>query len=84
MCRTCILFISGKKDDAKFPVVEDGHGKSLLVVERERAFGFPTSFTDGAGLSINDRRKMLGRAWCVRSMTEILSPLTTLFKTYEK
>ncbi|XP_034243140.1 DNA (cytosine-5)-methyltransferase 3C-like [Thrips palmi] len=74
--------ITGKKD-RKLPVLDDGKESVLLTVEKERAFGLPTSFTDGADLSIGDRSKLLGQAWCANSMLEIMKPLTKVFKTYD-
>lgn len=62
------------------PVIEDGQETGLLITERERLFGFPSHFTDGPNLSINQREKLLGKAWSVPVVEKILSPLTKIFK----
>ncbi|KAK3907352.1 DNA (cytosine-5)-methyltransferase 3B [Frankliniella fusca] len=57
------------------PVFEDGNETGLLITEVEALFGLPTHYTDACNLSITDRRKLLGRAWCVPVITQILKPL---------
>ncbi|KAK3918988.1 DNA (cytosine-5)-methyltransferase 3B [Frankliniella fusca] len=41
----------------------------------EALFGLPTHYTDACNLSITDRKKLLGRAWCVPLIIQILKPL---------
>lgn len=57
------------------PVFEDGNETGLLITEIECLFGVPEHYTDTNNLSITDRRKLLGKAWCVPVITEILEPL---------
>lgn len=59
--------------------MQDGNEDGLLITERERLFGFPSHFTD-ADISLTKRQRLLGRAWSVPVIEEILFPLTTLYK----
>lgn len=68
---------SGK--ELQLPVMQDGNEDGLLITERERLFGFPSHFTD-ADISLTKRQRLLGRAWSVPVIEEILFPLTTLYK----
>lgn len=73
------LLFSGKTNS--LPVAEDGRDTHLLITEQEVLFGFPAHYTDGPNLSISDRRKLLGKAWCVPVVEDLLRPLATLFLT---
>ncbi|XP_034250164.1 DNA (cytosine-5)-methyltransferase 3C-like [Thrips palmi] len=47
------------------PVTEEGIPSHLYITEQEELFGFPPHYTDGPNLSVTDRRKLLGKSWCV-------------------
>lgn len=64
------------------PVLHHSKPVTTYVVEEERAFGLPASYTDGADLTPAGRRKLLGSAWSADVVTDILRPLRDLFKTY--
>ncbi|KAK3916470.1 DNA (cytosine-5)-methyltransferase 3B [Frankliniella fusca] len=57
------------------PVFEDGYETCLLITGVEALFGLPTHYTDACNLSITDRKKLLGRAWCVPVIIQILKHL---------
>lgn len=67
--------------EMQLPVMDDGSESCLLITERERLFGFPAHFTDGPNLSLHRRQCLLGNAWSVPVIQNILQPLTELFKT---
>lgn len=59
------------------PVKEHGIGCALTVVEKERVLGFPDQFTDTGDLSPAQRKRLLGKAWCVNTVTNIFKFLLT-------
>lgn len=63
------------------PVVEEGKPCPLFITELESLFGFPPHFTDGPNLSLTDRRKVLGKSFCVPVIQHILMPLQSMFRT---
>ncbi|XP_050437300.1 DNA (cytosine-5)-methyltransferase 3B-like [Adelges cooleyi] len=69
--RNCLQ--DGKSRD---PVNQDGINMGLYITELEKIFGFSPHYTDVGDLSINDRQKLLGKAWSVpvvKSIFELLS-----------
>ncbi|KAK3919745.1 DNA (cytosine-5)-methyltransferase 3C [Frankliniella fusca] len=66
--------LRGRKNNI-LPVFEDGYETCLLITEVEALFGLPKHYTDACSLSITDRKKLLGRAWCVPVIIQILKPL---------
>ncbi|XP_034232825.1 DNA (cytosine-5)-methyltransferase 3C-like [Thrips palmi] len=63
------------------PVTEEGVPSHLYITEQEQLFGFPSHYTDGPNLSVTDRRKLLGKAWCIPVVVDLLKFLCPLFKT---
>lgn len=61
------------------PVEEDGKPASLFITDIEALFGFPKSYTDGPNLTLTDRRRLLGKAFCVPVLEDLLQPLVQLF-----
>jgi len=68
-----MLYLPGKQK--VLPVFEDGTETDLFITEIESLFGLPRHYTDTNNLSITDRRKLIGRAWCVPVIAEILSSI---------
>ena len=76
-CKIRQFFVAGHAK--KYPVLEEGKESLLFVTELELLFGFREHFTDASDLSVSDRRKLLGNAWSVNVVGQILKPLTIMF-----
>lgn len=63
----------------QLPVQEDGKDVQLFITDMEALFGFPKSYTDGPNLTISDRRRLLGKAFCVPVLENLLQPLTDMY-----
>jgi len=61
------------------PVSQDGQFTGLYITEIEAIFGLPPHFTDVGDLSIQSRQKLLGRAWSVQVIKELLKLLENTF-----
>ncbi|KAL4152868.1 hypothetical protein QTP88_000701 [Uroleucon formosanum] len=61
------------------PVCQDGQYTGLFITEIEVIFGFPQHFTDVGDLSISSRQKLLGRAWSVQVIRDLLEMLSEKF-----
>ncbi|XP_015127121.2 DNA (cytosine-5)-methyltransferase 3B [Diachasma alloeum] len=61
------------------PVIMDEVYDCLWTTELEEIFGFPRHYTDVKNLSATKRQKLIGQAWCVRTISEILRPLKHYF-----
>lgn len=69
-------FCSGK---SRNPVCQDGQYTGLFITEIEAIFGLPQHFTDVGDLSISSRQKLLGRAWSVQVIRDLLDILSSTF-----
>ena len=61
------------------PVCQDGKYTGLYITEIEKIFGLPAHFTDVGDLSISSRQKLLGRAWSVQVIMDVLRLLSNKF-----
>ncbi|CAI6362145.1 unnamed protein product [Macrosiphum euphorbiae] len=61
------------------PVCQDGKYTGLYITEIEKIFGLPAHFTDVGDLSISSRQKLLGRAWSVQIIMDVLRLLSNKF-----
>ncbi|CAH1732600.1 unnamed protein product [Aphis gossypii] len=61
------------------PVSQDGQFTGLYITEIEAIFGLPPHFTDVGDLSIQSRQKLIGRAWSVQVIKELLKLLENTF-----
>ncbi|XP_011315396.1 DNA (cytosine-5)-methyltransferase 3A [Fopius arisanus] len=61
------------------PIIMGEEYDCLWTTELEEIFGFPRHYTDIKNLSATKRQKLIGQAWCVRTITEILRPLKHYF-----
>ncbi|XP_063986887.1 DNA (cytosine-5)-methyltransferase 3B-like [Diachasmimorpha longicaudata] len=61
------------------PVIMDEAYDCLWTTELEEIFGLPRHYTDVKNLSATKRQKLIGQAWCVRTICEILKPLRNYF-----
>lgn len=64
-------------------MLEENEESKLFITEIEKLFGFPESFTDGPNLTVPERRKLLGRAFCVPVVQWLLAPLRSIFWTWK-
>ncbi|KAF8790600.1 DNA (cytosine-5)-methyltransferase 3B like protein [Argiope bruennichi] len=72
------------QDNYTLPPVEmNGDPDVLWITELEKIFGFPMHYTDTGNLNIKKRQELLGRAWSVPVIKDILRPLKNFFKTKE-
>lgn len=55
-------------------IMMNGVRDVFTVTELERIFGLSPEYTK-SNLSNTKHRKLIGRSWCVRTMTALLSPL---------
>ncbi|ESO93261.1 hypothetical protein LOTGIDRAFT_119453 [Lottia gigantea] len=68
------------KDDKGFPIKMDGQDAGIWIPELERVFGFPSHYTDVQNLPSTRRQKLLGKAWSVTVLKNILKPLKQYFQ----
>lgn len=61
-------------------VTAAGQEQVLEVADYEQLLGFAPSYTDVANLSITRRMRLLGKAWCVHVVRELLRPLVDIFE----
>jgi len=61
-------------------VIEDGEESHLWDTELEKLFGLKEHYLDVAGLGSTRRRRLLGKAWCIPVIEDLLQPLVPLFK----
>jgi hypothetical protein len=60
-------------------VTAAGVPTKLTINDFEVLLGFPKSYTDEGSIPINRRMKLLGKAWCVPVVAELLRPLSEMF-----
>ncbi|XP_034254508.1 DNA (cytosine-5)-methyltransferase 3C-like [Thrips palmi] len=63
----------------KLPITEDDQDGYLYITEEESIFGFEEHYTD-VNLSITDRRRLLGRSWCIPVIKSLLQPLADVLR----
>lgn len=71
--------ISGKRKRI-YPVIKGIKQRKLYITELESVFGLPKSYTDVQDLNIKSRRQLLGNAWSVQVVEQILCCLKAYFK----
>ena len=70
---------SHKRND-KYPVIdEEGEESFLSVNELERLFGLGEGYTDNGFLSTTQRRKLIGKSWCMPVIAHLLKPLQNYY-----
>jgi len=84
-CMHKIHTITSKKDSIRIHEHESGHKHTedcyLLCEEIELVMGMPPGYTKIAGLTPNDRRKLIAKSWSVQCATGLLSLLDNVFRT---
>ncbi|XP_050533477.1 DNA (cytosine-5)-methyltransferase 3C-like [Daktulosphaira vitifoliae] len=65
--------------NSRDPVNQNGQNMGLYITELEKIFGFTAHYTDVGDLSINDRQKLLGKAWSVPVVKSIFKLLQSIF-----
>ncbi|CAL4252632.1 unnamed protein product, partial [Meganyctiphanes norvegica] len=80
---TKINSLRGRGSTYDWPIQYNGSGDVPWITEVERIFGFPTHFTDVGNLNINERQRLLGKAWSVPVVVHLLKGLKQYFQTTE-
>lgn len=65
--------------NGQMTVETDKGEENLWITELERLFGYDSHYTDVGNIPLAKRQQLLGRAWSVPVVTNILRPLSTCF-----
>lgn len=74
-----IYMISGDHKTV-YPVKKGTKRRKLFINLYEKIFGLPESYTDAQDLNIRSRRQLLGNAWSVQTVEQILTCLKAYFQ----
>ena len=61
------------------PVIQNGERKGIWMTELEKVLGLKPHYTD-VNLEKTRRLKLLSKAWCVRTIKAIFTPLLEVYK----